>query len=219
MLKRNTNTMTQGEIEIFIYNLISKTDVVFTNEQITKLSKLVLLLSQWSKALNLTAIKDIHDIIILHIIDSAVISPLLIGKSIADVGTGAGFPGLVIAILNEDKQFTLIDSVAKKLSFVRTACVQLGIKNVNIINKRCEEIELDTPFDCIVSRAFAPLERMVSWCLPLLKQDGSFIAMKANLEDSELNAIPSDVKVDKVVRLNVPNLDAMRNAVFLSRVV
>ena len=219
MLVRKPYLKTQDDIETLISNILSKTDVEFTSDMAKKLSKLVLLLSQWSKALNLTAIKDINDIINLHIIDSALISPLLLGKSIADVGTGAGFPGLVIAILNEDKQFTLIDSVAKKLSFVRTACVQLEIKNVNIINKRCEDIEIDTPFDCIVSRAFAPLDRMVSWCLPLLKQDGLFIAMKANLKDSELNAIPSSVKVCKVVRLNIPNIDAMRNAVLLSRVV
>ena len=219
MLVRKPYLKTQDDIETLISSILSKTDVEFTSDMAKKLSKLVLLLSQWSKALNLTAIKDINDIINLHIIDSALISPLLLGKSIADVGTGAGFPGLVIAILNEDKQFTLIDSVAKKLSFVRTACVQLEIKNVNIINKRCEDIEIDTPFDCIVSRAFAPLDRMVSWCLPLLKQDGLFIAMKANLKDSELNAIPSSVKVCKVVRLNIPNIDAMRNAVLLSRVV
>ena len=216
-MHKHNALMSQSEIEICIYNLLKQTEVKFDTQQVSKLAALVVLLKKWSNALNLTAIRDEKDIITLHILDSAVLSPLLLGKNIADVGTGAGFPGLVVAILNEDRHFTLIDSVAKKLSFVRTACIELGISNVDIINNRCENIVVDTPFDCIVSRAFAPLNRMVNWCLPLLSDNGSFIAMKANLTDEEIKAVPDSVKIEKIERLHVPNLDAMRQAVFITK--
>ena len=172
-----------------IKELLFKTAVVFDDEKVQKLAELVILLCKWNKALNLTSIKDPDDMVVLHILDSAVISPLLTGKNIADVGTGAGFPGLVLAILNPDKHFTLIDSVAKKLSFVKSASVQLKLENVTLINDRCENIKSLVPFDCIVSRAFAPLGRMVEWCIHLLDDKGIFIAMKANLEDSEIKEI------------------------------
>ena len=122
-MHKHNALMSQSEIEICIYNLLKQTEVKFDTQHVSKLAALVVLLKKWSNALNLTAIRDEKDIITLHILDSAVLSPLLLGKNIADVGTGAGFPGLVVAILNEDRHFTLIDSVAKKLSFVRTACV------------------------------------------------------------------------------------------------
>ncbi len=217
-MKANSTLVSQTYLEDKISSLMQKASLSFTDEQVSKLAKLVLLLIKWNKSLNLTAIKDPDDMVVLHIIDCAVISPLLLGKNIADVGTGAGFPGLVIAILNEDKHFTLIDSVGKKLSFVRTAVVELGLKNVTIIHDRCENIQLETLCDCVVCRAFAPLKSIVNWCYNLLKEDGVFLAMKANLEENELSEIPSCVKIDKVLELNVPNLDAKRQAVFLSKV-
>ncbi len=187
------------------------------NDTIGRLLSLTALLMKWNQSLNLTAIRKESEILRLHIMDSASISPYLIGDSIADVGTGAGFPGLVLAALNPERNFTLIDSVSKKLSFVRMAMVELGLKNVILINDRCEKIQ-NLQFDCIVSRAFAPLERMVSWCLHLLKEDGTFIAMKAKLDKSELNEIPTAVKLLKVETLCVPGVDAQRRAVFLTRV-
>ena len=165
---KNTALPQSAYLSEKIKELLLKTEVSFDDEKVQKLADLVVLLCTWNKALNLTSIKDPDDMVVLHILDSAVISPLLIGKNIADVGTGAGFPGLVLAILNPDKHFTLIDSVAKKLSFVKSASVALKLENVTLINDRCENIKPQVPFDCIVSRAFAPLGRMVEWCKYLL---------------------------------------------------
>lgn len=200
-----------------IKELLLKTEVSFDDEKVQKLAALVVLLCKWNKALNLTSIKDPDDMVVLHILDSAVISPLLTGKNIADVGTGAGFPGLVLAILNPDKHFTLIDSVAKKLSFVKSASVSLKLENVTLINDRCENINPEIPFDCIVSRAFAPLARMVDWCSHLLDDKGVFIAMKANLEDEEIKELPLFVKIKKIEELKVPTLNAERKAVFIEK--
>ena len=176
----------------YLEELLAQTAVSYDAEQLNQLTTLIEMLNTWNGALNLTAIKEVRQMVLLHVVDSAVLVPVLRDlmqqghsfKSVADVGTGAGFPGLVLAIL------------------------------CPLINKRCEEIKHE-PFDCIVSRAFAPLERMVGWCLPLLASEGRFVAMKANLEADEIQAVPITVTIESVVELQVPTLDAKRQAVIL----
>lgn len=211
--------MLQDKEYIFkkIKDLLEKSKIYCADDKIYKLSEIVLMLSLWNSKLNLTAIKNIDDMILLHIIDSALISPYLNGNNIADVGTGAGFPGLVIALLNDDKSFTLIDSIHKKLSFVRNVSLNIGLKNVNLICKRCEDINIENKFDCIVSRAFAPLDRMIKFSHHLLKDDGIFIAMKAHLDDEELRKVPKSVEIIKIEELKIPTLDVKRSAVFLRK--
>ena len=204
-----------------IKSLFLQTSIEVSDEQLDQLTCVIEMLNTWNAALNLTAIKSVDQMVVLHILDSAVVSPVInsVGKvkTIADVGTGAGFPGVVLAILNPNLQFTLIDSVGKKLSFVRQVVTKLKLNNVELINKRCEEIEHE-PFDVIVSRAFAPIERMVGWCLPLLKDYGRFVAMKANLDDNEIQDIPLTVTIERIEDLKVPTLDAKRQAVILKRI-
>lgn len=212
-----TQQANKSEILANIKNLIKKTEIECSEEQYDKLATLVELLAKWNNALNLTAIREIDKMVVLHILDSAVVSPLISdkGKNIADVGTGAGFPGLVLAILNPQKHFTLIDSVAKKLSFVRTAMVSLELKNVTIINDRCENIKVEQKFDCILSRAFAPLCKIIEWCENLIDDNGLFVAMKANLEEGELNELPENAEILENIPLSVPGLDAKRQAVVM----
>ena len=219
-MHKQTTSAEKSSILALIKDLMSKTEVVYTEEQLDKLATLVCLLSQWNNALNLTAIRDPKQMVVKHILDSAVVSPLIQnkGNNIADVGTGAGFPGLVLAILNPQIHFTLIDSIAKKLSFVRTAMVSLKLQNVTIINDRCENIKPENKFDCILSRAFAPLDKIVNWCKDLIKNDGVFVAMKSHLEEKEINDVPSTVKIEEIIPLQVPTLDAVRNAVILKKV-
>lgn len=207
-----------AETKSYLSSLFGQSTVHPTDEQLEKLTIILEMLNTWNAALNLTAIRDVKQMAVLHILDSAVAAPVVSSvegvKNVADVGTGAGFPGLVLAVLHPELNFTLIDSVGKKLSFVRQVSARLKLTNVEMINKRCEEIEHE-PFDCIVSRAFAPIERMVSWCLPLLKEDGRFVAMKANLEQDELEAIPDTVMIERIEELHVPECDAKRQAVVL----
>lgn len=212
-----TQQANKSEILANIKNLMKKTEIECSEEQYDKLATLVELLAKWNNALNLTAIREIDKMVVLHILDSAVVSPLISdkGKNIADVGTGAGFPGLVLAILNPQKHFTLIDSVAKKLSFVRTAMVSLGLKNVTIINDRCENIKVEQKFDCILSRAFAPLCKIIEWCENIIDDNGLFVAMKANLEEGELNELPENAEILENIPLSVPGLDAKRQAVVM----
>lgn len=220
MVTKKVKPFDFDQAQEYMRSLFEKSDVKPSDEQLDQLTTIVQMLNTWNAALNLTAINDVDQMILLHILDSAMLSPVLTlvdhNDNIADVGTGAGFPGLVLAILNPDKHFTLIDSVGKKLSFVRQVVAKLGLKNVSLINKRCEEIK-DQSFDVIVSRAFAPLERMVGWCLPLLSEQGHFIAMKAQLEQNELDEVPNSVIVKQIVDLTVPTLQATRKAVILTR--
>lgn len=201
-----------------IFATLQKASIGCSQEQAAALGTLIDLLYEWNQRLNLTAISDKDEMVVMHIFDCAAVSPYLgAASNIADVGTGAGFPGLVLAILNPQRSFTLIDSVAKKLSFVMTAKTALKLDNVKVINKRCENIRVKEPFDLIVSRAFAPLERMVSWCLPLLSEDGTLLAMKANLGEAEIKAVPEGVKITAVKEVKVPLLEAKRQLVFLKR--
>lgn len=227
MAKQKVAAFDADACRAYLAQLLAQTELEVSESELSQLTTLIEMLNTWNAALNLTAIKDVKQMVLLHVVDSAVLLPVLkeqltyVGScgevpQVADVGTGAGFPGLVLAILAPNVHFTLIDSVGKKLSFVRQVVARLDLHNVELINKRCEEIEHE-PFDAIVSRAFAPLERMVSWCLPLLKPDGRFVAMKANLEPGEIQAIPETVTIDVTVKLNVPTLDAMRQAVVLKR--
>lgn len=185
-------------------------------EKLQQLTNLVILLGKWNLALNLTAIRDPLEMVVLHILDSMSIEPKIFGKNVADVGTGPGFPGLVLAILHPEIEFTLIDSIAKKISFVKTAVATLKLHNVMAINGRCEELQPQEPFDCIVSRAFAPLERLVSWCRHLLADNGKFVAMKGKLSDEERSDLPQDAFVEEVCELHVPSLNASRQAVIIS---
>ncbi len=208
-----------AELSSYLSRLFGKTALKISASDLKAFTDLIVLLKQWNQSLNLTAIKDPLEMAKLHILDSAVASPLLgDARMIADVGTGAGFPGLVLAKLNPDKEFTLIDSVGKKLSFVRAAAVKLGLENVKIIHARVEDLKAEPGFEVIISRAFAPLGRMVDWCLPLLSENGRFIALKAHLYEDETADIPPTVKIDRIESLQVPELEAERKAVVLSRV-
>ncbi len=208
--------MTDLNLRASLHRGLLEAELSFTPDMEDKLLQLVEMLSVWNARLNLTAVRTREEMIVLHILDSAVISPLLEGEDIADVGTGAGFPGLVLAILNPDRQFTLIDSVGKKLSFVTAAITSLKLKNVKVMLSRVEKIRNRT-FDEVVSRAFAPLGRMATWCLPILGEEGRMLAMKANLSEEELKDLPPGVKIKEIRHLTVPMLDATRQAVFLVR--
>ncbi len=194
----------------------SECTVALDEDKAQKLTELVMLLCKWNQALNLTAIRDPMEMVVLHILDSMSIEPYIFGKNVADVGTGPGFPGLVLAILHPEIHFTLIDSIAKKISFVKNAVNTLKLQNVAAVNERCESLSIDEPFECIVSRAFAPLERIVTWCRSLLAPDGKFVAMKGNLSDEERDDLPKDAVIEKIAELTVPGLNARRQAVIVA---
>ena len=187
-----------------------------SSEQIGQLAELQSQLLKWNKTFNLTAISDEDEALKLHLLDSLAIVPFWQFKKTLDVGTGAGFPGLPLAISLPDQEFHLLDSNSKKIRFIRQQIHHLGLKNVTAIHAR---VEKHTPqdYDCIVSRAFASLEDMVNWSKHLLVDNGYWMAMKGVFEDSEIKQLPPFAHFEEMYPLHVPGLMADRCLIKLSQ--
>ncbi|MCX8650218.1 16S rRNA (guanine(527)-N(7))-methyltransferase RsmG [Gilliamella sp. B2776] len=193
-----------------LINLIDQTDLSITDLQIDQLVDYVEMLNKWNKAYNLTAVRDPKEMLIKHIMDSLVVSPYLIGKSFIDVGTGPGLPGIPLAIINPDKQFDLVDSLGKRIRFLKQVQFELKLKNINPVQNRIEEY-IDKKFDGVISRAFASLQDMLSWCKHLPNQQGAFYALKG----SDIDVIPEGFILKQNIKLTVPELDAERSLVII----
>ena len=198
--------------------LLSQTDLNITSEQASQLIQLIDLLVKWNKAYNLTSVRDPSQMLVKHIMDSIVVSPHLEGNSFIDVGTGPGLPGLPLAILNPGRHFVLLDSLGKRLRFIRQAILSLGLKNVEIVQSRVEEYNPEIGFDCVLSRAFASLEDMLTWCHHLPNDNGHFLALKGQYPESEITNLDSKFKFIESVTLQVPQLDGERCLVKVKRV-
>ena len=158
--------------------LLKQAEIVITDTQKSQLVQLVELLHKWNKAYNLTSVRDPDAMLVKHILDSLVVSPHLHGERFIDVGTGPGLPGLPLAIINPDKQFVLLDSLGKRINFIRQVIQELGLTNVTPVKSRVEEYQPEVGFDGVLSRAFASLEDMLSWCHHLPSEQGCFLALK-----------------------------------------
>ena len=167
---------------------------------------------------NLTAIRDRPDMLAKHVLDSLSVQPHLRGLCIADVGTGAGFPGLPLAVVNPGRRFTLIEATGKKASYVRRTADRLNLDNVEVENSRAERYRPAAPFDSVVARALASLADFVGYAGHLCAPDGRLLAMKGKRPDGEIAALPKSFRVAAVHRLELPGLDDERHLVELSPV-
>ncbi|HDR1157407.1 TPA: 16S rRNA (guanine(527)-N(7))-methyltransferase RsmG [Pasteurella multocida] len=195
--------------------LLKQTALSITDQQKEQLIKLVLLLNKWNKAYNLTSVRDPMEMLVKHILDSVVVSPHLQGKHFIDVGTGPGLPGLPLAIVNPNKHFVLLDSLGKRISFIRNAIRELGLDNVEAVLSRVEEYHPEQPFDGVLSRAFASLKDMTDWCQHLPKQDGYFYALKGLYHQEEVQELSEKFTIQQVIRLQVPELIGERHLVIV----
>ena len=175
------------------------------------------LMQKWNKVHNLTAVRDADEMVILHLLDSLVVLPFIDAKHLLDVGSGAGLPGIPLAICLPDLQVTVIDSNSKKVSFMRQAKAELGIINLEVLGGRVEEIASTRKFEIIISRAFSDLSLFISLTHHLLDAQGKWLAMKGVYPEVELAelAAKTGVTASKVEVLNVPGLDAQRHLAFL----
>ena len=193
-----------------LINLIDQTDLSITSQQIDLLIHYVEMLNKWNKAYNLTAVRDPSEMLIKHIMDSLVVSPYLVGNTFIDVGTGPGLPGIPLAIINPDKQFDLVDSLGKRIRFLKQVQFELKLKNIQPIQSRIEEYN-EKKFDGVISRAFASLQDMLTWCKHLPNQQGSFYALKG----SDLDAIPEGFTLKQNIKLTIPELNAERRLMII----
>ena len=186
--------------------------IALTEDQLQSLTQYLQLLHKWNGAYNLTAIREPERMVPLHLLDSLAVHPYVQeAQNIIDVGTGPGLPGMVLAIMNPHKTFTLLDSNGKKTRFLFQARTALGLDNVTIVNDRVEAYHPANPFDMIVSRAFASLADMTHWCQHLRAPQGCFLAMKGQYPADEIAAIEQHFRVAASWPLQVPGVDAERH--------
>lgn len=175
-------------------------------------------LFEWSQRYNLTAIRTREGMFTHHLLDSLSVLPFLHGSRIADVGTGAGFPGLPLAIADPARQFTLVDATAKKLRFVDHVVGELKLGNVRSVHARIDALPTKPPFDSIVARALAPLPALLTLLKPLCAPQTRVIAMLGRRPAADLlAALPAGWRIDRLDAVVVPGLDAERHVAVMRR--
>ena len=175
------------------------------------------LMQKWNKVHNLTAVRDADEMVVLHLLDSLVVLPFIDAKALLDVGSGAGLPGIPLAICLPDLKVTVIDSNNKKVSFMRQAKAELGIDNLEVLGGRVEEIAPNRKFDIVISRAFSDLGLFISLTHQLCDAQGKWLAMKGVYPEAELAELEKNtgITASKTEELKVPGLAAQRHLVFL----
>lgn len=176
------------------------------------------LIEKWNRVHNLTAVRDPEKMLSHHILDSLSVQPYITCNNLLDVGSGAGLPGIPLAIINPDIKITLADSNKKKSTFQSQVVIELGLPNVTVISGRIEASRPDTRFNGIISRAFSEIKLFVDLTRHLLAKDGYWYAMKGILPEAELVALPEDVSVVSVHELSIDLLNAKRHLVILKAV-
>lgn len=184
-------------------------DLPVSSAQTQQLIDFLNLLSKWNKVYNLTAIRNLNEMVNLHILDSLAIAPHVQGSRIVDIGTGAGLPGIPLAIALPDQQFVLLDSNAKKTRFVQQAALELKLNNVTACHQRVENYFPDQLFDTVMTRAFADLAETLSLSAHLLAQNGIMLAMKGQIPEHELPQ-PNDRYQAAIIPITVPGITAQR---------
>ncbi|HYP68838.1 MAG TPA: 16S rRNA (guanine(527)-N(7))-methyltransferase RsmG [Thiobacillaceae bacterium] len=175
------------------------------------------LLARWNRVYNLTARRSPQEWMTHHVLDSLSVLPHVRGPLLLDVGSGAGLPGLILAMARPDWRVVSVETVDKKASFQRQAVAELGLANVQVEACRVEELALSDRSDTVISRAFSSLGEFVNLTRDLLKPGGEWAAMKGRVPLEEITALPEDVKVSRVLALKVPGLNAERCIVFIEQ--
>jgi len=165
------------------------------------------LLAKWNKAYNLTAVRDPAVMVIRHLLDSLAVVPHFHARRTLDVGTGGGLPGIPLALVFPEREFVLLDSNSKKTRFLVQAKAALGLENVTVVHERVEAFQDDRLFDCIITRAFAPVADILTGSRHLLAPNGEFLAMKGVVPEEELAALPQGYHLIEVIPLRVPGLE------------
>ncbi|SFI41856.1 16S rRNA (guanine(527)-N(7))-methyltransferase RsmG [Nitrosomonas sp. Nm34] len=174
-------------------------------------------LDKWNRVHNLTAVREPEEMITKHVLDSLTLLPVISGTHHADVGAGAGLPGIPLAIARSDWHLTLIESNQKKAAFLKQGCIELALKNIEVICERAECFFPSEKFDTVISRAFADLSTFVKSANHLCAEHSKsrLIAMKGRFPDAELMQLPAQFEVEKVLRVMVPGLRAARHLIVI----
>ncbi len=173
-------------------------DIVANDQQVDLFNGYLKLLDKWNKAYNLSAVRDINEMLDRHVIDSLSIAKYIEGERFIDVGTGPGLPGIPLSILYPEHRFSLLDSNGKKTRFLQQAKMELGLENIEVFNERVEQHQSETAYDGVLSRAFASLDDMLQGSAHLCAENGHYYAMKGLYPEMELQAISKPYKVQAI---------------------
>lgn len=176
-------------------------------KQVELLLAFITLIEKWNKSYNLTAVRNPEEMVRLHLLDSLAVLPFIEGDRVADIGTGAGLPGIPLAIFLPNVQFTLVDSNAKKTRFVQQAILELKLDNILVIHSRVEKMQADTPFSSVIMRAFSSLEDIIKLTRHLISNQGILLAMKGQNPIEELNNFTEQYTL---LSIKVPGVEAER---------
>lgn len=180
----------------------------------------LLCIEKWNRIHNLTAIRDPQDMLYQHVMDSLAVLPHVRGPQIVDIGSGAGLPGIPIALARPDWGVMLVESNHKKASFLQQVKIELGLQNVAVMAKRSEDIRPDESVSIIITRAFSDLGEFIQLTQHLAGENNTncrWVAMKANCSDAELKQIHAPFCIEKIVSLTVPGLDAARQLIIIKK--
>jgi len=195
--------------------LLAEAGISLTDHQKNQLVAYVGMLDKWNKAYNLTSVRDPNEMLVRHILDSIIVAPHLKGTRFIDVGTGPGLPGIPLAIVRPESNFTLLDSLGKRIRFLRQVQHELKLDNVTPVQSRVEAFSGEPLFDGVISRAFASLSDMVSWCHHLPAKNGHFYALKGLVQEDEMANLPQGYVVNEIIELHVPQLEGERHLVVI----
>ena len=195
--------------------LLAEAGISLTDHQKNQLVAYVGMLDKWNKAYNLTSVRDPNEMLVRHILDSIIVAPHIKGTRFIDVGTGPGLPGIPLAIVRPESHFTLLDSLGKRIRFLRQVQHELKLDNVTPVQSRVEEFSGEPLFDGVISRAFASLSDMVSWCHHLPAKNGYFYALKGLVQEDEMANLPQGYVVNEIIELHVPQLEGERHLVVI----
>jgi len=195
---------------------LASLNLVIDEDKINQLLSFIKLIEKWNKAYNLTAIRDREEMVRLHLLDSLAILPYIEGERVIDIGTGAGLPGIPLAICLPETEFTLLDSNAKKTRFVQQAVLELKLKNVAVHHQRVEQFHPEKKFHVVITRAFASLPEIIELTAHLLNKEGFLLAMKGQNPEAELEQIAAK---KTVIPISVPGIEAERCLVRIESLV
>jgi 16S rRNA (guanine527-N7)-methyltransferase len=206
-----------GIEEAVLANRLAAAGFAATQEQVGQLGYFLQQLVKWNKTHNLSGFNDPDRILNLHLLDSLSLLPHLNSDSLADIGCGAGLPGLPLAICRPDMEFLLLDSNGKKTAFVFQVAAQLGLKNLQVVRSRAEDYATDNQVAIVTSRAFATLKTFILCSEHLLRPGGRFLAMKGKFPEDELQDLPEGYYLEAAHALHTPGVDASRHLLDIRR--
>lgn len=210
-------SVSTSRLQSMLTDGLKQLDLQLDQTKQDQLIEFVLLLDKWNQAYNLTSVRDPEQMMIKHILDSLAVAPFLTQTRYIDVGTGPGLPGIPLAIAFPEKSFTLLDSLGKRIRFIKQTSFALKLKNITPVQSRVEQFKPDVPYDSVLTRAFASIKDMLHWCQHLVDSQGQFYALKGQLPDDEIQQIPEGFDVIDRIELKVPGLEGERHLITIKK--